>query len=179
MSASVLALLAATAGVFTALVFARAAWHKASDFTAFTGFVSDYQLVPESQVKAASYGLVAAEIAVVLALLVPGGQGIGALLAIALYALYAGAMAVNIRRGRTSIECGCGGAPNLLSPALLVRNGVLAAVAALVMLGGGGAGLSFGEAAVAVALGFLLWAGFLLAEQILSNAMRARALRPR
>ena len=178
MSSAVLALLAATAGVFTALVFARAAWHKASDFTAFTGFVGDYQLLPESQVKTASYGLVAAEVAVVLAFLVPGGQAVGALLAIALYGLYAGAMAINIQRGRTSIECGCGGAPNLLSPALLVRNGVLAAAAALVLLGGG-AGLSFGEAGVAVSLGFLLWAGFILAEQILSNFMQARRLTPR
>lgn len=41
MNAEALALLSATAGAFTALVFARAAWHKIADFTAFTGFVSD------------------------------------------------------------------------------------------------------------------------------------------
>ncbi len=178
MSGALLTLLAATAGVFTALVFARAAWHKASDFTAFTGFVSDYQLVPESQVANASYAIVAIEVAVVLALIIPGGQAIGALLAIALYGLYAGAMGINISRGRTSIECGCGGAPNLLSPVLLVRNGALAAIAALV-LAGGGTGLGFSEALVAVSLGFLLWVGFLLVEQILSNGLRARSLRPR
>ncbi|MCC6734802.1 MAG: methylamine utilization protein MauE [Bauldia sp.] len=170
-------LLSATAAAFTALVFARAAWHKLADFTGFTGFVADYRLVPEAQVKAVSTGLVAAEVAIPLLLLVPATQAMGAVLAILLLGTYALAMGINILRGRTRVECGCGGAPTLLSPALLVRNAVLAAIAALVLVAAGRLQLSFGDAAAAVALGFMLWVAFLLAEQVISNGIRARMLR--
>lgn len=169
-------LLAATAAAFAALLFARAAWHKLSDFAAFTGFVADYRLVPEAQVKPVAAALVAAEVAIPLALVIPGTAIIGAALAIGLLGLYAAAMGINIARGRTSIECGCGGAPNLLSPALIVRNAVLAAIAGLVLLDPG-IGLSFGNAVIAVALGLLLLACFVLAEQVLANGMRARMAR--
>jgi hypothetical protein len=109
-------------------------------------------------------------------MLIPGGQPAGAVIAVALLALYAGAMGVNILRGRTRIECGCGGAPNLLSPVLLARNAVLAAIAAIPVATGGGP-LAFGDAAAAVFLGFLAWAFFLLSEQVLAIGIRARFLR--
>lgn len=176
MSDDALALLAATAAAFTALIFARAAWHKLSDFAGFTGFVSDYRLVPERMVRTVATALVAVEVAIPVALLIPGGQAAGAALAILLLALYGAAMGVNIARGRTSIECGCGGAPSLLSPALLVRNGVLALIAAAVLFGNSFS-LGFGEAVAAIALAFLLWVSFLLAEQILANGMHARHVR--
>ncbi|MGV8839764.1 MAG: MauE/DoxX family redox-associated membrane protein [Bauldia sp.] len=170
-------LLAATAAAFTALVFARAAWHKLADFAGFTGFVADYRLLPEARVRAAAAALIAAEVAIPLLLLVPATQAAGAVLAILLLGLYALAMGINLARGRTQIECGCGGAPTLLSPALLIRNAVLAGVAALVLVAAGGLGLSFWDAAAAVALGFTLWVAFLLAEQVLANGIRARMLR--
>lgn len=176
MSDDALALLAATAAAFTALVFARAAWHKIADFTAFTGFVADYRIVPESQVRTASMALVAAEVAIPVTLLIPGLQPVGAALAVLLLGLYAAAMGINILRGRTSIECGCGGAATLLSPTLLVRNGVLALIAASVLFGNSMT-LTFGEAVAAVGLAFLMWATFLLVEQILANGMHARQAR--
>ena len=69
-----------------------------------------------------------------------------------------------------------GGAPNLLSPALLVRNAVLAVIAAVPLIAGAGP-LSFGDAAATVFLGFLAWAFFLLSEQVLANGIRARLFR--
>jgi hypothetical protein len=138
--------------------------------------VADYELLPPALVRPAAAALTATEIAVPIAMLIPGGQPVGAGLAVALLALYAAAMGINIRRGRTRIECGCGGAPNLLSPLLLARNGVLAAIAAIPLAAGGGA-LSFGDAAAAVFLGFLAFAVFLLSEQVLANGIRARLLR--
>jgi methylamine dehydrogenase light chain len=47
-------LTAATAAVFTGLVFAHAAWHKLADFGAFMGFVADYQVTPEPTVASVS-----------------------------------------------------------------------------------------------------------------------------
>jgi hypothetical protein len=170
-------LLSATASAFTALVFARAAWHKLADFAEFTGFVADYRLVPDTQVKTAAAALVAVEVAIPVLLLVPATQATGAVLAVLMFGLYALAMGINIARGRTQVECGCGGAPTLLSPALLVRNAVLAGIAALVLAAAGSLSLSLGDAAAAVALGFMLWVAFLLAEQVLANGIRARMLR--
>ncbi len=170
-------LLSATAAVFTALIFARAAWHKLADFTEFTGFVADYRLLPDAQVKTASAALVAVEVAIPMLLLIPATQASGAVLAMLLFGLYALAMGINIARGRTSVECGCGGAPTLLSPVLLIRNAVLAGLAALVLVAAGSLQLSFGDAAAAVALGSMLWVTFLLSEQVLANGIRARMLR--
>ncbi len=63
-SAEFMTLLAGTAGAFTALLFARAAWHKLADFTEFTGFVADYQLVPEPMVRPVSWSLIGRNIAI-------------------------------------------------------------------------------------------------------------------
>ena len=159
----------ATAIAFIALLFARAASHKVFDFTAFTGFVADYRLVPEAMARPLATLVAAAEIAVVLALIVPGGQATGALLAAGLLLAYAGGMAVNLRRGRDRIECGCGGAPQPLGWALVGRNLVLAAIA------GAAASLPLSVPGLAGTLvvtlgGLTCFAAYLLAEQILANA---------
>lgn len=169
-------LVSAAITVFIALIFVRSAMHKAGSFTEFTGFVADYQLVGERLVRAVSVGIVGAEILVVVLQLIPGGQVPGLLLAAGLLALYAAAMAVNIRRGRTYIECGCGGAVQPLGWALVVRNGTLVVLAALAAAA---APLSLDGAAtaMAIAFGFAAWVAFLLAEQILANSSLARMTR--
>ncbi|WMT86641.1 hypothetical protein NO932_17340 [Pelagibacterium sp. 26DY04] len=161
-------LLAGTAGAFTALLFARAAWHKLSDFTEFTGFVADYELVPERLVRPVSAVIVAAETLVVLAFLVPGGAPVGALVAAALLLAYAGGMAINLNRGRDRIECGCGGAAQPLSWSLIARNGVLALFAATALLAP--IALDLEGAIAAIGAGFTLWLGFVAVEQLLANA---------
>lgn len=169
-------LLAATATAFIALLFARAAWHKLTDFTAFTGFVADYRIVPELLVQPVSAAIVAAEIASVVLLMVPPLHMLGALLAIALLLAYGAGMATNIMRGRDRIECGCGGAAQPLGWQLVVRNLVLAAVAGLGLAAAPFA-LTAGEAVTALVGGFTLWAGFVLSEQILANFAHARLRR--
>ena len=169
-------MLTATLTVFLCLLFARAAWHKLAEFTEFTGFVADYRLVPEALVKPASMAVVGAEVLVVLAQLVPGAQVFGLILAIAILSLYAAAMSINIRRGRTSIECGCGGAVQPLSWSLVWRNGVLVLMA-LSALATAPYSLDAGGAIAALACGFTLWTGFPLAAQILANAAIARLTR--
>ncbi len=170
------ALATASAVALTALVFARAALHKIWDFTSFTGFVADYGLLPERWVRPASATLVAAEVAVVLAMLVPPLQPAGALLGAALLLLYAGAMTAAMRAGRDRVECGCGGAPQPLSPTLVGRNALLAAIAGLGLFAEPSA-LDLAETSAALAGGFALFVFFLLADQILANAAFVR-LRP-
>ncbi|MEJ1158325.1 MauE/DoxX family redox-associated membrane protein [Prosthecomicrobium sp. N25] len=116
------------------LVFARALLHKAADFAAFRQSVEDYRVVPASVAGPAALALGAAELAVTLGLLLPATRVPAALGAIGLLALYAGAMAANLLRGRTAIDCGCGGPGQPIGWILVGRNAVLAAAAALVLL---------------------------------------------
>ncbi|MBE0579562.1 MauE/DoxX family redox-associated membrane protein [Devosia sp.] len=169
-------MLTATVTVFLCLLFARAAWHKIAEFTEFTGFVADYRLVPEALVRPVSMSVVVAEILVVLLQLVPGGQVFGLVLAMAILGLYVAAMSINILRGRTSIECGCGGAVQPLSWSLVWRNAVLITMA-ITAVATAPYSLDAGSAIAALASGFTLWTGFLLAEQILANDATARLTR--
>lgn len=159
---------AAAATTFTVLVLLRAAWHKVADFGTFTGYVADYQLLPEALVEPAAKALAAIEFLAVVLLVYPATVRAGAPLAVALFGLYGLAMAVNIGRGRTRIECGCGGPAQRLSPALLVRNVLLAAIAVLPAVFAASP-LGLAEAAVAVTAGLLTWFVYSVIEQLLAN----------
>ena len=174
--ADLLSLMTAALTVFVSLVFARAAWHKLSEFTEFTGFVADYKLVPERLVVPVSWAIVGAETAIIALQLVPGGRLVGLGISVLMLLAYAGAMSVSIRRGRTAIECGCGGAAQPLSSALVARNAILAAMGLTAIALPVGP-MSAPDAIAAIAAGFGLWVGFLLIEQILSNASIARLTR--
>lgn len=171
-------LLSSTCIVFVALLFARAAVHKVSDFIAFTGFVADYNLVPERMIRPVSMLLAGAEVAVVAFTTLPMLRPMAAGLAIALLLAYAGGMAANLRRGRDRIECGCGGAVQPLSWTLVWRNLVLAAMA-LPGLGAASGGFGIGGSFAVVIGGFTLFLAYLLAEQILANAAFLRLKRSR
>lgn len=121
-------LLVATAAAFIALLLARAAIHKITDFVAFTGTLSDYRVLPESMLTPATLGLIAVEIVLAAALLWSGTRPVGALGAAGLLTFYAAMMAIPLSQGRTEISCGCGGPTDHLSGALLMRNALLVAI---------------------------------------------------
>jgi hypothetical protein len=166
-------LISATAAAYIGLVFLRAAGHKLANFGSFQGFVADYWIVPPWSLPAIARGIVVAEASVTLALMVPAGRAFGGFLAGAMLLGYAATMATNLVHGRKRLECGCGGAPQLLSWALVIRNFALTGVAALVLLPEASA-LTISETAVALAGGFTLWVGFVVFEQILANASHAQ-----
>ena len=109
---------------FAAGLFAVSAAQKVRTFLAFSGFVAGYRLVPPALVRAASGLVVLLE-----GLAVPGvllALPVLAYLPSVLLLVYALAMGINLLRGRRDIDCGCGGAPMPLAPALVARNVVLA-----------------------------------------------------
>lgn len=173
---SALPLVSAAAITLLAFVFAQAAWHKLSDFIAFTGYLADYRLLPEVLVKPVAATLAAAEVFVVIGLLLPAWRAPAASVAITLLALYAASMAINLVRGRNSISCGCGGAVQPISSALLVRNALLGLAAAITIFYPVSA-LGFGAASASFAVGFLAWVLLGTAEQIVANGLVARRLR--
>ena len=110
-------------------VFASAALHKWRDLDAFAGAVAAHRLVPEATTRPLACALAACESAIAVALLVSASAPFAAGAAAALLALYTGAIAINLARGRRDIDCGCAGAAarQSLSGWLVLRNLLLAA----------------------------------------------------
>ena len=109
------------------LIFLTAAWGKLRHRLEFEGVVANYRLLPDWAV--APFALVLPPVEAVVGALLPTGllppwtEGAAA----ALLALFAVAMAINIKRGRTHIDCGCfqSALKQTLGWTLVARNAVL------------------------------------------------------
>ena len=101
-----------------------------------------------------------------------------ALAAAALLVVYAGAMLVNLWRGRRDIDCGCAGPARRqpLGAGLVARNGVLVAAALAAALPGTARSLTWLDAStIAFASGALALL-YVAVEGLLANAPRVAAL---
>lgn len=171
--AALLSLSGGAVATLLAAVFLRAAWHKAAAFLETVGVVRDYRLIPDAWAGPVVRALSVAEALVVLALVVPATRSLGALAAASLLTVYAVAMGQVLRSGRRAVDCGCGGVPQPISPALLARNGILAGLAvALAVLPPAAMGPT--GAAVSVLGGLTLWALLGLGETIHANTRHLR-----
>jgi hypothetical protein len=142
--------------VCVGLVFILAATQKTQHWRIFSGVVANYRVLPRALVALVAALLPPVEMVLGILLLSAQFRPFGALGAIVLLGLFAAAMAINLRRGRTAIDCGCGQSllKQNLSWMLVGRNAALAAllapslifkspVAMPVALTGIGAGLGF------------------------------------
>ena len=111
-----------------ALLFVGAVRHKLADLLRFEGIVRDYRLAPGSGSFALARSLVALEVGLVFGLVAPWTAATASLVAALVLAGYALAIGVNLVRGRSEIECGCGGAGERLRWRLVARNALLVAV---------------------------------------------------
>lgn len=111
------------------LVFLAAAVGKMRSWPEFHGVVANYRLLPEWLIVPVAYALPPVESALGLALLLHLQAPLPQLLAIGLLLIFAAAMAINLRRGRRDIDCGCFQSTlrQRLSGTLVVRNLVMAA----------------------------------------------------
>src|SRR5271165_909367 len=111
-----------------ALVFLTAAIGKMRHWAVFQGVVANYRLLPDALGAPFAYCLPPFEMllgaALLFGLLSPWTE----LAAAALLLVFAAAMAINLKRGRRHIDCGCfqSALRQSLSLGLVVRNGLLA-----------------------------------------------------
>lgn len=154
-----------------AALFLNAAYHKLQDRMRFEAQLAEYELLPAALVPLATLALASLELLVGISLLIPASWLLSAPLAAGLLLTYGAAIAINLLRGRTHIDCGCGDAPQLLSGWLVLRNLVLTSGAALLLppVFEAGAAPWFSYLA-AVALGGLLALTYSAATQLLENA---------
>ena len=154
------------------LIFAAAGVSKLRDPAIFERAVAGYRLLPGVLVAPVAMVLPFLELAIVGALWIEPLRPAGAAAAVALLLLFATAMEINIRRGRTQIDCGCGSgfASQAISRLLVLRNGVLAGTAALVLAAPDGlGGLALANCLVA---GLLLFGLHILVDLVLALIAR-------
>nr|WP_298249319.1 MauE/DoxX family redox-associated membrane protein [uncultured Halomonas sp.] len=122
--------------VILAVILLSAAMHKLRAPQRFRRQLDDYALLPRGSLGVAARMMPAVEIALATLLLIPALRVVGALGTALLLSGYAGAITINLWRGRSDIDCGCSG-PGMerpLSSALLWRNGLLVLMALLAAL---------------------------------------------
>jgi uncharacterized membrane protein len=120
-----------------AVVFGAAALAKLRDLDMFQGVVEQYRLLPAFLVKPFVRVLPVLELGAALGLLLPPTRALAAATLVGLLVLFAAAMAINLARGRSDIDCGCfiGVHKQRISWALVVRNLVLAGFGVMLLPG--------------------------------------------
>jgi len=110
------------------LIFLLAGLGKLRHWKILSGVIANYRLLPGFAVGPAAALLPPLEVGLGLLLLSGLAQRSAAVAGIFVLAVFGAAMAINLGRGRSSIDCGCGQSflKQTLGWGLVVRNGVLA-----------------------------------------------------
>jgi hypothetical protein len=150
-----------TLALALAALFGAAALHKLRAREQWPAIVRQYRLLPELLTGPAAMLMPLTEALAAAALLWPRTRAAGALTVAALLLAYTCALAINLRRGRRSIDCGCFGSQRRrgIAPWMIGRNLVLAALALALLLPTNGRALSAPE--LGLALAFVVTLGFL------------------
>lgn len=154
-----------------ALLFGMAAQHKLGVLKnkRFAAQMQAYSLLPETLVSPAARALPWLELGLAMALLVPQTRPAAAIIGCSLLLLYACAMAINLLRGRSDIDCGCGDAPQKLSWWLVARNAALSLFALLPLMPTTTRALHFTDFIFVVLLTLLLSIAALALDELLRN----------
>lgn len=157
-----------------AAILATAATHKLRAPRWFAAQLEAYALLPQGLLKPTARALPLLEAAIAAALLLPASRSAAALAAGALLALYAGAIAVNLWRGRRDIDCGCAGPGESqpLRPLLLLRNAALLGLALLASATPLTRELGLFDGFVAIAAAAVLLLLYAAVDGLLTNAPR-------
>ncbi len=171
--------LARACGAAIAVVLLTGAWQKLRDMAVFEASVDLYRLLPDGLVPLFARGFPLLEALAGTALLFDSTRASGLLLSVAVLGVATGGVVLNLLRGHTNIDCGCGGADGhtTLSWALPARNAVLLLVAVLGGQDGSGRALMWIDY-LSVAGGTLALVGlYATANQLMANHPRLIQLR--
>lgn len=95
------------ATLFIGLILAVSAISKLRHADEFQGVVDNYRLLPGVLVAPVARLLPWVELLCAIALMVPSLRIVAAWVAVALFVMFALALAINVGKGRTHIDCGC------------------------------------------------------------------------
>jgi hypothetical protein len=111
-----------------ALIFAAAAIAKLGAWRELPGVIQNFRVLPRALVMPAAVLLPLLESAIALGIVIEETRPLAALSAAVLFTIFGAALALNYRRGRRHIDCGCfrSDLKQPISIAAIVRNAVLA-----------------------------------------------------
>jgi len=129
-------LISLTIALAFATLFGGSAVHQILGWHEWPGVVRNYRLVPETLAPVVAVAVPILEAVTAAALLWSSSRALGAMGAAGLLVVFARALWINIRRGRTQIDCGCFGSRlrSGLSRGMVLRNLLLAALALSLLL---------------------------------------------
>jgi hypothetical protein len=162
-----------------AALFASAGVHKVRDLRRFDEIFSAYGVVPAISRWHLSWMVPVLELAVAVALLFEASRLYAVVVGVALLLAYAGAIGINLRRGRRDLACGCGGPDErrTIAPWMVWRNVVLGLALASTLVPWTARSLGFTDA-VTVTFGLLTLALiYLCIDQLMGYVQRAAHLR--
>lgn len=155
-----------------AAVFIVAVRHKIFAWPRFCASLQAYELVPVSLTRLVAGVLVCAELCTIAGLLPV--HALGFAMAAVLLSAYLLAILINMLRGRSFIDCGCGDEPTGLSYWLVLRNLVLALFAGMGFFAV--VDLSFGVVAVGIACAVVAFLLYSALDQMITNHSLHRRL---
>ncbi len=119
-----------------AALFGASIAHKLAALEEWPGIVRNYRLLPDTLVGAAAVALLLAGAVTAAALVWPATRRIGACGAAAQLLVFGAALMVNLKRGRSSIDCGCFGSRlrEGIFGWMVARNAILAVLALSLLL---------------------------------------------
>jgi Methylamine utilisation protein MauE len=133
-----------TLALSLAALFAAATLHQLRALAEWPGVVRNYRLVPDGAAGVVAGALLAAEALTAAALAWVPARRLGAASAAVLLLLFGAALWINLRRGRSHIDCGCFGSRlrQRISAWMVARNLALALCALTLLLPRAGGMLS-------------------------------------
>jgi hypothetical protein len=151
------------AALTLALVFGVGAVSKMTAWAELEGVVQNFRIVPAGLAPLVARLLPPAELMLAVLVLFPPTRALAGWGMAALLVLFAGAIALNLLRGRVDIDCGCfrSALRQNLSGWLLLRNGLLTGLALACVPTASGRALGWADLFVAVAAAAVLFLAYL------------------
>lgn len=165
-------------GATLSIVLLSGALQKLRDPVVFAAAVDNYRLLPEALVPVTARALPVVELAAGGLLLFPETCLWGGALALLLLVVVSTAVAINLGRGHTAIDCGCGGLSSQpLSWALVGRNAILIALVGVAVQESAGRSLVWADYFTVGGAVLALVGLYVSANQLMTNAPLALAVR--
>lgn len=165
-------------GAMLSVLLLIGSWQKLRDMIVFAAAVENYRLLPDAMVTPIAWVVALTEATAGLLLLFNDTASMGAWLALALLLGVTSAVIINLLRGHTAIDCGCGGLSSQpLAWSLVARNLVLMGIALLATLEGGSRPLVWADYLTTIGVVLGLLGLYTIANQLMTNAPRVLAVR--
>jgi len=165
-------------GAMLSVLLLIGSWQKLRDMVVFAAALDNYRLLPESLVNPVAWIVALTEAVAGVLLLLNDTASAGAWFSLALLATFTSAVVVNLLRGNTALDCGCGGlSSQRLSWSLVARNVVLMGIALLAAQEGASRPLVWADYLTTGGVVLSLLGLYTIANQLMTNAPRVLAVR--